>query len=409
MKKIKKFFMLVLVICLIFTSSYIDGYNNITSNIFSIFTTNCYAATSDFEIKNNVLIKYKGNSSYVTIPSSVKVIGEGAFQGNGSVLSVTIPKGVTTIKKSAFAATHNLTNISMPNTLTKIEELAFFGSYIKTIYIPKSVKYIGDNAFTRSNLERITVDSNNKKYTSINGSLFNKSKTKLIQYAIGKSNTSYTVPSTVTEIGVSAFADSSLEHIYLPKSLKKISDAAFSMCGSLKSLKIPEGVKKLPAVFGRCRDLEYVQIPRSVTYIEKDSFNLGTGTFVDGGTRIKGYKGSYAESFAKKYKIKFVPLNNESVKVSAIKILKNTSSSSSSVSLSWSKLSNVTGYKVYRSKSKDGKYTLIKTISNKSINTYTDKKLSKKTKYYYKVRAYKTVGKTNYYGSYSSVILATTK
>lgn len=46
---------------------------------------------------------------------------------------------------------------------------------------------------------------------------------------------------------------------------------------------------------------KYVQIPKSVTYIEKGIFDEGCGIWV-GKTYIKGYKGSYAYSYAKKYK-----------------------------------------------------------------------------------------------------------
>ena len=93
-------------------------------------------------------------------------------------------------------------------------------------------------------------------------------------------------------------------------------------------------------------------------------------------------------------------------KVSGVKVL---SSTTNSLKIRWDKEGGVTGYRIYRATSKDGKYTEVATVSNKSSNTYTDTgRLSGKT-YYYKIRPYKTVDKENLYGDYSSIISGKTK
>ena len=74
------------------------------------------------------------------------------------------------------------------------------------------------------------------------------------------------------------------------------------------------------------------------------------------------------------------------------------------VKIAWKKVSSASGYEVYQSTSKNGKYTKIATIKKNSTVSYTKKKLTSGKKYYYKVRAYKTFGsKKVVYGSYSSV------
>lgn len=93
-------------------------------------------------------------------------------------------------------------------------------------------------------------------------------------------------------------------------------------------------------------------------------------------------------------------------KVSGVKVL---SSTTSSLNIRWDKEGGVTGYKIYRSTSKDGKYTEVAKVSNKSSNTYTDRGLVSGKTYYYKIRAYKTVDKENLYGAYSSVSSEKTK
>ena len=74
------------------------------------------------------------------------------------------------------------------------------------------------------------------------------------------------------------------------------------------------------------------------------------------------------------------------------------------VKVTWKKTSGASGYKVYRAAKKKGKYKLIKTISKNKTVKYTNKKLKKGKKYYYKVRAYKKAGKKTVYGSYSSIV-----
>ncbi len=69
----------------------------------------------------------------------------------------------------------------------------------------------------------------------------------------------------------------------------------------------------------------------------------------------------------------------------------------------WKKISNASGYVVYRATSKSGKYTAVSTIKKGSAVSYTNKKLTSKKTYYYKVRAYRTVNGKKVYSSYSKV------
>lgn len=79
------------------------------------------------------------------------------------------------------------------------------------------------------------------------------------------------------------------------------------------------------------------------------------------------------------------------------------------VTLKWKKNKYATGYKIYRSTKKKGKYKCIKKIKKAKTVSYTDKKVKKKKTYYYKVRAYKKNGKGLIYSKYSSVKRAKTK
>lgn len=81
----------------------------------------------------------------------------------------------------------------------------------------------------------------------------------------------------------------------------------------------------------------------------------------------------------------------------------------SSITLKWTKQSNVTGYQIYRYNASTGKYEKIKTIKGTSTATYTNKGLKKGKTYKYKVRAYKTSGTKKIYGSFSTATKIKTK
>ena len=91
-------------------------------------------------------------------------------------------------------------------------------------------------------------------------------------------------------------------------------------------------------------------------------------------------------------------------KVSGIKAASN---SYNSIKLTWNKAVNgANGYAVYRSTSKDGKYTLRKTITSKNTIEFADTGLDTNTTYYYKVRAYRMIADKKKYGSYSEIVCA---
>jgi hypothetical protein len=87
-------------------------------------------------------------------------------------------------------------------------------------------------------------------------------------------------------------------------------------------------------------------------------------------------------------------------KVASLKL----TAASKSVTLKWSKVTGATGYEIYRLNSKTKKYEKIKTIKGVSNITFKNTKLTKGTTYKYKVRAYRTMSGTTYYGAYSTAV-----
>ena len=122
--------------------------------------TDMYSSDSDdFVIdENGVLTEYTGNDTLIELPSKVKVIGPNVFSGldgYGAVRRIVVPEGVTAIGKDAFYAS-KIEEISLPSTLKKIGENAFgHCTYLRSITIPDSVTEIADSTFISSGLEEI--------------------------------------------------------------------------------------------------------------------------------------------------------------------------------------------------------------------------------------------------------------
>lgn len=99
--------------------------------------------------------------------------------------------------------------------------------------------------------------------------------------------------------------------------------------------------------------------------------------------------------------------NKPEEKPNKVSGIKATSNSYNSIKLTWNKTVNgANGYAVYRSTSKDGKYTLRKTITSKNTIEFTDTGLDTNTTYYYKVRPYRMISDKKEYGSYSEIVCA---
>ena len=199
----------------------------------SLFAPKAEAATYD-------IYTYKvGTDGKITI-TDCKESAKGA---------ITIPseidgKPVTSIGDSAFEDCTGLTSITISNSVTSIGYKAFYDcTGLTSITIPNSVTSIGDLAFEDcTGLTSINVASDNNYYSSNNGVLFNKKKTALIRYPEGKSQTSYTIPNSVTRIGYGAFRGcTGLTSITIPNSVTSIASWAFDGCTGLTSINVASG------------------------------------------------------------------------------------------------------------------------------------------------------------------------
>jgi serine acetyltransferase len=157
-----------------------------------------------------------GQLTSVTIPNSVKTIGERAFMQN-QLTSVIIPNSVTYIGEWAFAQ-NQLTSVTIGNGLTYIGEWAFRRNNLTSVTIPNSVKTIGDHAFTQNQLTSVTIGNG---LTYIGESAFDGSSD-------GNQLTSVTIPDSVTYIGAFAFSGNQLTNVTIGSGVTSIGEGAFA-------------------------------------------------------------------------------------------------------------------------------------------------------------------------------------
>ncbi len=205
-----------------------------------------------------IVTKYDGNEDLVTIPNKhqgkpVVAIGEGAFQGNTTLMSVRIPGSVKTIESNAFAGCDKLLDVTLNSGTEVIEKYAFKNCpYIAYLNLCDTLKVIEPGAFYGcSRVAYITIPEGNTTYHTNGSAIFHTedktlvvggrifdiptdgSVTKIGEMAFAGNikHSIVSVPEGITEIGNDAFADcTNLAIVELPESLQVIGDGAFSNC-----------------------------------------------------------------------------------------------------------------------------------------------------------------------------------
>ncbi len=182
--------------------------------------------------------------------------------------------------------------VTIPETIAglpvKAIESTFNGCSFEEITLSKNISLLSSNVFERnSNLNKIFVVEENENLTAVDGVLYSKDMTKLYKYPIAKTDESFTVPETVTEISTYAFSrNKSLKNIIFsePKNIEnmKLGDYAFSECTSLEMVYFNDYVETEIGTytFNNCKKLVDFKLPKLTVSIGKKAFS-GCTTIVE--------------------------------------------------------------------------------------------------------------------------------
>lgn len=173
-----------------------------------------------------VITGFTGTNSDVIIPGTINgyyvdAIGSSAFSGNARLKRVKIPDTVTTIGSQAFSGCSNLETIKLSANLLELGSKVFSGcSKLTSLSIPSGVYNMGES-LNNSYVQTLVFEGN---------------RTKIPNHACYYATylVSVSIPSSVTEIGASAFCNcGNLSNINLPSGLMTVGMSAFSGCSSL--------------------------------------------------------------------------------------------------------------------------------------------------------------------------------
>ncbi len=219
-------------------------------------------------------------------------------------------------------------NVDTSKPVNEVRQFAInCNEYLEYIYIADTVEKINKEAFySCTSLRAFIVDPNNKNYASVDGVLYKKENgvlSEILMYPVRNgyyrtalalgvpapksaadtdkfnaeyskiedrinkeyfiTGTSYVIPDTVELIGELCFSSCfkkdneelvyALEHITIPKSVKRIETMAFFKCEALKEINLPNGLEYIGSdAFSSCKTVEYLFIPKTVTEIGHHAF-----------------------------------------------------------------------------------------------------------------------------------------
>ena len=254
--------------------SYPNGNTLKRVNVFNIYNylkiIDIHLSIKDIEFLLQISEKFAygdNNQTVIVIPNGRIMIRPEEFTGNFLLESVTIPESVKHIGEHAFANCKNLSEVIISDNVFNIDCGAFSNcESLGEIFIPNSVTNIGADAFYGcKNLNKINISN------------------KVV----------------ILEKGVFSGCEN-LNEITIPYGVINIGDGAFEECKSLREVSIPDSVASIgDYAFWNCQSLNQITVWSNVTSIGYSAFD-GCKNLT-----IRAFKGSYAERYALENEIPF--------------------------------------------------------------------------------------------------------
>ncbi|MCD8123947.1 MAG: leucine-rich repeat protein [Lachnospiraceae bacterium] len=219
----------------------------------------------------------------IVIESGITHIGDFAFMGTCAE-SVSLPGTLKTIGEAAFYQCYDLTSVTIPDSVQSIGTAAFADcTSLKSIILGSSVQTIGSYAFQGTAIIGVTIPSS---VTTLGSWVFTECT----------SLTSLTIPDSVTTIGYGLANNcTALKTVKIGKGIETLEYGSFYNCTALASVTLGSGLKTIDSLaFYNCTALKSLTIPDSVTYVDAYAFyNCTNLTVTYPSTLIEMEDGSY--------------------------------------------------------------------------------------------------------------------
>lgn len=227
------------------------------------------------------------------------------LEGQYNIAQFHIPEKVKKIYTSDFNNCSSLEEFVFPRNVERLYLQNYEEDYLRD-KTPLAKVHLGGGFRGNPKVKGYQVDGNNENLYSLDGTLFEREETGLVlhRYPVGRSYKSYYTPEDTIRINEYAFAGATkLTHLTIAEGTKSIGTYAFYQCKNLKELVIPASVTKFGGYNGKNFDGMWEIDP------DYKAINNENAPIMDNATKKKVVivtpKGSAAEKYAKKHKIKY--------------------------------------------------------------------------------------------------------
>lgn len=219
------------------------------------------------EVEGGISVALYGDDAEVVVPSEIdgkKVVDIYCFGYNSTLISVVIPEGVKSIGDYTFSE----------------------ATALESVVIPDSVTSIGHGIFEQCfSLKSVTIGKGNNNYCVVDGGIYNKDKTVLLECCYCN-NGNFVMPESVKIIGEYAFQDRSQLRsintsgdeidegvVKIPNGVTSIEYGAFERCVTINSVELPDSVTSIAdRAFSDCHNLSSVVFSKNITELGRNAF-----------------------------------------------------------------------------------------------------------------------------------------